>query len=155
MRRSEREVTSAEEISVIMARASVLYLALHNDPAPSVVPVYFGFEPGRLYVHGAREGTRLSLLRARPDVGFCAVAEARVVEGASACDFTARAQSVMGTGTGRVVTDEAERVHGLDLIMAHAVRSAPAGGFSYRPGSLERTSVIAIEIASITGKRIG
>jgi hypothetical protein len=39
--------------------------------------------------------------------------------------------------------------------MAHAVRSAPAGGFSYRPGSLERTGVVAIDITSITGKRIG
>lgn len=155
MRRSEREVTSAEQISLIMARAGVLYLALHNDPAPYVVPVSFGFEPGRLYVHGAREGTRLSLMRARPDVGFCAVAEARVVEGALACDYTARAESVMGTGTARIVTDEAERIHGLDLIMTHAVKNAPPGGFSYRPGSLERTCVMAIDITSITGKRIG
>ena len=93
-------------------------------------------------------------MSARPEVGFCAVAGVEIVAGTMACDFTARTESVVGTGTARIVQDEAERIRGLDLIMSHAGGRQPAGGFDYRPGSLRRTCVLAIDIATITAKRI-
>ena len=155
MRRSDRDATTASEIVRILTRARVLFLALHDEPAPYVVPLFFGWEEGRFYLHGAREGTRTRLMSAHPEVGFCAVAGVEIVEGAAACDFTARTESVVGTGTARIVDDAAERIHGLDLIMSHSGTGRPAGGFDYRPGSLQRTSVVAIDIATISAKRIG
>jgi hypothetical protein len=153
MRRADRSVTDVEEIARILDQCTVVFLSFNDAPAPYVVPLFFGHEPGRLYVHCAPVGTKIDLLRADPRVGFSAVAAAQMVEGEGACDFTARAQSIAGAGTARIVDDETEKWHGLDLIMCHY---APRGeqGFNYKPASLSRTAVIAIEIQAMTAKRI-
>ena len=52
----------------------------------------------------------------------------------------------------RVVEDEEERRRGLDVIMRHY---GVGGPFVYNPGSLARTSVIAIQIDTLHGKSAG
>jgi uncharacterized protein len=153
MRRAEREISDPAQIQEILAMSPVLFLALHDAPAPYVVPLCFGCADQTLYVHGAATGTKLALLAANPSVGFSASTEMIVVPGKAACSFTCRAQSVLGTGRARVVTDEAERRRALDLIMRHyAPQAAP---FSYAPGAFARTTVIAIDIEAVRGKRFG
>jgi len=148
-------VTDPEGIMEILGRSAVVFLAIHDEPAPYIVPVFFGYTEGRLYVHSAQAGTKIELLRTNPRVGFTAVSGATIVEGKTACDFTASTESVAGNGTARIVEDEGERLRGLDLIMRHYAAHGPAEGFSYRPASLSRTCVIAIDIHRMTGKRIG
>ncbi len=154
MRRAERNVTDIEEITRILDQCTVIFLSFHDTPSPYVVPLFFGHEPGRLYLHSAAAGTKLDLLRADPRVGFSAVAAAQIVEGKTACGFTARAQSVAGAGTARIVADETEKRHGLDLIMRHYAPRSAAEGFSYKPASLSRTVVMAVEIQVMTAKKI-
>ncbi len=149
----ERIVTDPIEITRVLDQCSTLFLSFHNDPAPYVIPVFFGHEPGRLYVHCAKKGTKLDLLGARAHVGFSAATTEQIIEGKDACAFTARAESVAGTGVARVVEDDEERRHGLNLIMHHYAGSGQA--FSYREASLSRTHVIAVDIAQMTAKRIG
>lgn len=155
MRRSEKKVTDPAEVTAILAQARVLCVAFHDTPAPYALPFSFGHEEGTLYLHCALAGRKLDLLRADPRVGFTAWTADTVTPGREACDWGVRAQSVAGTGTARVVTDPAERLHGLDVIMSHAGAGAGAGGFAYRPGTLERTVVLAIRIDSIAAKRVG
>lgn len=155
MRRPERQVTDPEQIRGILDRARVLFLALHDEPAPYVVPLFFGHEDGRLYVHSALSGTKVDLLRVDPRVGFSAAADLLIVEGKDACSFTARGESVAGSARARVVETEEERLHGLDLIMRHYTTPGAGDRFSYRPTSLSRMCVIALEIITILGKRIG
>jgi len=154
MRRQERQVTDLQDITRILDQSTVLFVAFHEEPAPYVVPLFFGHEPGRLYLHSALAGTKIELLRIDPRVGFSAVAGARIVEGEAACDFTARAESVAGTGTARLVDDEGERMHGLELIMRHYAAHRAADSFSYRPSTLSRTCIIAIEVQQMLAKRI-
>jgi hypothetical protein len=151
MRRAKAEVTDKTEIEGILARAEVLYLGVRDEEAPYVVPVNFGFEKGTLYVHSALRGAKIDLLRSDPRVGFSAHADLQIVAGKTACDFSARATSVVGRGRARIVQDEAEKVRGLDAIMRHYGAAHPV----YRQESLSRTNLIAIDIDSIRGKRIG
>ncbi len=148
-------LTDPGEITRILGRSTVVFLAFHDNPAPYVVPMFFGFEEGRLYLHSAPAGTKIDLLRADPRVGFTAVCEVKIVEGKTACDFTASAESIAGSGTARIIENEKERLHGMDLIMRHYAAHSPAEGFSYRSGSLSRTAVMAIDIHEMTGRRIG
>ena len=150
MRRRERQLTDSKDIQRILAESPVVSLAIHDDPAPYVVPLFFGHEEGRLYVHSALSGTKIDLMRANPRVGFAAWAPAEIVEGANACSFSARTSSVAGTGMARVVEDEAEKRHALDLIMRHT--TGRESGFTYNPASTARTLVIAIDIVTILGK---
>lgn len=151
MRRRERQVTDANEIRSILAESPVVSLAIRDDPAPYVVPLFFGHEQGRLYAHSAPSGTKIDLLRADPRVGFAAWTPVEITEGRNACSFSARTRSVVGTGKARVVEDETEKRHALDLIMRHTARRDSS--FTYDPATVSRTLVIAVEIITILGKR--
>lgn len=64
MRRTDREVTDPAEITEMMTRCEVLHLALNTDTVPYILPVNFGMEPDgmTLYIHGAWEGTKYTLI---------------------------------------------------------------------------------------------
>jgi hypothetical protein len=152
MRRAQREVTAPDELRAILAEATVLFLSFHDEPAPYVIPVCFGQIGDTLYVHGAAQGTKMDLLAARPEVGFSAATQMVLRSGEMACDYGCRAQSVVGTGTVRVVDSAEERARGFDSIMGHYV--AEADKLTYKPGTRERTCLLAIHIESLRGKRI-
>ena len=67
MRRKDREITDREEIRAILERARVLHLGINAGGRPYVVPLHYGlaWSDGLpvFYVHGAREGRKLDLLR--------------------------------------------------------------------------------------------
>jgi uncharacterized protein len=155
MRRAEKEITDPAQLSEILDKVSLLFLAFNDHPAPYVVPVCFAHAEGTLYVHSAREGTKIELLMKNPLVGFSASTELAVTAGPSPCEYGARGLSIVGTGSARLVEDAAERTRGMDLIMHHYAGAIPAAGFAYRPDSFSRTAIIAISIASLHGKRIG
>jgi uncharacterized protein len=153
LRRSSREITDPADIRAVLEQATVLYLGLHDEPAPYVLPVCFAHGQGVIYIHCAAEGTKLDLIRARPAVGFSAATEMTLVTGDTACAYGCQAASVVGTGRARLVTDEAERARALEAIMRHYAGPA-ADGLSYEPASVARTAVIAIHIDTLRGKRI-
>jgi len=166
MRRAERERTDPAELAEILSASTVLFLALSDEPAPYVLPVCFGYEDGVIYVHSAPAGTKIDLIARHPVVGFSASTEMTVVPAPSACGFSARARSVVGTGRAEVLAEETARRHGLDVIMRHyagreggpGAAHPDAGGAApreYNPASLARTAVIAVRVATMRGKQIG
>jgi len=150
MRRAEREITDAAGIDDVLCRATVLCLALRDEPAPYVIPVSFGWEGDTLYVHSAPTGTKIDLIAADGRVGFSAWVDDALVSGAAACDWGARGASVSGTGRARLVTDPGEKLRGLDAIMRHYGQDRPV----YRPDVLARTALVAITVDAVTGKRV-
>ena len=157
LRRAEREITDLVELNMVLSDARVLYVAFHDHPAPYVVPVCFGHEDGVLYVHSAREGTKMELLRANPFVGFSASTEMEILPADSPCAFGSRARSVAGTAEAVILEGETARLRGLDVIMRHYTRGG-SGALpepAYAPGSLSRTCVMALRIRTLRGKRTG
>ena len=150
MRNFKKEITDRAELEEVLAKAEVLFLALHDTPAPYVIPLNFGYADGALWFHCAREGTKLDLIRRDPRVGFSAVADARIVSGPAACDFTARGRSVVGRGAARVVADPEECRRGLDALVRRYGMERPG----YRPDSCERTCVVKVDIEELRGKRL-
>jgi nitroimidazol reductase NimA-like FMN-containing flavoprotein (pyridoxamine 5'-phosphate oxidase superfamily) len=150
MRRATREITDRDGIEDILARAEVLFLAIHDEPAPYVIPLSFAFADGALWFHCAIEGTKLDLIHRNPAVGFSAVVDAGVVSAPAACDFSARGSSVVGRGTARVCTDPDEHRRGLDALMRRYGMGAP----DYRADTLARTRVVRIDVEEVRGKRL-
>ena len=153
MRRAESEVTSPAHLERILDAAPVLFLGLKDTPAPCVIPVCFGWEKDTLFVHSALTGAKMDLLRADPVVGFSLCTDVTVVPGAAACTFSVQAQSIVGTGRARILTDDKERAQGLEIIMRHYDRGSKAPVFV--PGSFSRTCVIAIAVLSLRGRQLG
>jgi uncharacterized protein len=152
MRRAAKEITDPAELGAILDEAALLFVSFHDEPAPYVLPLCFGRIGGTLYAHSALEGAKMDLLRARPEVGFSAVAGMALETGATACAYGCAGRSVCGRGAVRVVEDPDERIRGLEAIMRHYDERAPV---DFAPGTLSRTCVLAINADSLRGKRVG
>ena len=151
MRRQDRAMLTEEEILHALDGCDTIRLALNSETYPYIVPLFFGWEKhenGRvyLYVHGAREGLRHTLLQrdwrvcveADRCLGFVKVGE----------DCTCAYESIIGFGRAEVVAGE-EALHGLKLILQHC-------GFDGEPvpeNAAVYTSVWKITISQMTGKR--
>lgn len=135
------------ECEALLARAEVLRLGLADADGPYVVPVNYGYADGYIYVHGPLEGRRIDAVAADPRVCF-EVDECEIVRSERACGFTARFASVIGYGRARLLIGTEDKRRGLEVIMRQY--SGPVSGMPDE--TVERTSVIAIEIDSMDGK---
>lgn len=122
--------------------------------APYVIPMSYGFaqENGRftLYMHGAGEGEKIRRIQADPRAAFAMfTGNAFRGSGDVACSYTTSFDSVCGSGTIRIVTDETEKRAGLEALMAHY---APERTFEFDEKTLRATCVMALDVEAITGK---
>lgn len=146
MRREDHRMPP-EECEALLHRAQVLRLGLVDAEGPYVVPVNFGYEDGRIYVHGALEGRRIAAASGGTRVCF-ETDECEVVPGKTPCGYSARFRSVIGYGTARLQEGDQAKRRGLDVMMRHY--SGTGDGVS--DAKLAMTSVIEIEIESMDGK---
>ena len=153
MRRTDREVTEMSEILDIVRRAKVLHLGLFDEGYPYIVPLHYGYavRDGALtfYMHGAKEGHKLDLIRKNPRV--CVELECDVEPipgGEHPCRYGAAYASVMGRGTAALVTEEAEKITGLELLMKHQTGRE----FTIDGGMAAAVEVIAVTLSEVTAK---
>lgn len=147
MRRADRQVTDPEAIDAIMRAGEVLYLAMTDAGAPYVVPVNYGWDGSRVWIHCAEEGLKLDAIAADPRVSFAVTSEARVVPG-KGCGWTTKYRSVVGFGSAALVTGEEERLRGLATVVEHYSHEST----TVTPAQAEGCAVLRIDIDSMTGK---
>jgi nitroimidazol reductase NimA-like FMN-containing flavoprotein (pyridoxamine 5'-phosphate oxidase superfamily) len=152
MRRKDKEIRTREEIDEIIEKAPVCRLGLCCDNVPYVVPLNFGYRDGCLYLHCAKEGRKMDMLRANPRICFEIDTNVEVIRAEKPCDWGMKFASVIGFGTASVLEDPEEKKRGLDTIMEH-YGSMPAQPYS--EAILQHTAVIRIEMEEMTGKRSG
>lgn len=155
MRRKEREVTDKNEIYDILQRADVCRVAFAVNSVPYIVAMNYGLEQRNddeftLYFHCAREGKKLDMMRQNNLVCFQVDIDHELHYIPEKVYCTMRYSSVVGMGYLEEVTDEAERVKGLDLLMQHHGHEAP---MAYPPSSMTRTVVLRLKITEISAKK--
>ncbi len=122
MRRKDREVTNIIEILQIIEKAKVLHLALFDADYPYIVPLHYGYEykEGILifYMHCAKEGHKLDLIRSNPNVCIEVESDVELISGGDvACKYGASFASVIGRGRAELTEDVQEKIRGLSLFM--------------------------------------
>lgn len=159
MRKSQREVSDINAKYAALLNCGYMTLALNSkDGVPYAIPLNFGAKLNgeRLYIyfHCALAGTKLNLMRDDTRVGFCAANMLRTFNnGTIPCGYTTDYESVCGTGVARILTDEDERLNGLNAIMEHyAGQNFPRE--SYEKKSLSLTCVVEIAVDEWTCKRL-
>lgn len=70
MRRSEKEVNDIHEIESILKQTSICRIGLCVDNIPYVVPMNYGYRDNCLYLHSAKEGRKIDIIRENPNVCF-------------------------------------------------------------------------------------
>ena len=153
MRRKDREITDPEKIDTILADCTCCRLAFCDGGRPYIVPLSFGFaweDGGRVfYFHGAKEGRKIDLIRAGGTVGFELDTGYALREADSACGFSCRFQSVIGTGVIRPVTDPEEKRRGLACIMGHLSGQTD---WDFPDQAVGETAVFRLDVMGMTCK---
>jgi nitroimidazol reductase NimA-like FMN-containing flavoprotein (pyridoxamine 5'-phosphate oxidase superfamily) len=150
MRKSEKEIKDRAQIEDILRRAEVLRIALADGGEPYIVSMNFAYDDGRIYLHSAKEGRKIDMIRKNSRTAFFADIGYEFVLGETACGCTARYSSVFGTGCAVIAEDREEIIKGLDLLTKKYV-GAP--NHSYPERVLAKTAVIRIDIDYMTGKK--
>ena len=123
MRRKDREVTDFAKIENIISRCTCCRIGFHDDGEVYIVPLNFGYEVKddtyTFYFHGAKEGRKIDLIKKNPVVGFEMDTDYALKEADTACGYSARFQSVIGTGVVSIVSDSDEKEKGISLLMEH------------------------------------
>lgn len=154
MRRTDREITDLKQMEDILRRGDCVHLALTDGMTPYVVPLNYGFaveEDKRvLYFHGAGEGKKLDLIRKNPQAAFCVDLGHELIQGDSAASYSYRYESVLGSGIITEVQDLEGKRRGLMAIFAQYEKTLP---FQAAEKLVEHTTVLRLEIQTLTGKR--
>lgn len=153
MRRKDRQITDLEAIRAILDKAKVLHLAMIDGDRPYVVPLNYGYtlENGALtlYLHSAREGRKLDVLRQNDRVAFVLETNVSQVSGGDIpCKYGEAYASVMGEGRAVLLTDSAEKMAALSILM----KTQTGRTFSFTPEMTDGVAVIRIDVDSFTAK---
>ena len=150
--RREREVTDLAKIQEILDKSKIAHIGMVDGDEPYVVPMNYGYtmQDGKLtvYLHGARWGRKLDLIRANPKVFFCAHCDVVPFEGDIACRYGITYASIMGSGTAVIVEDPAEKAVGLSVLM----KTQTGKDFTFDDKMVSIVSVIRIDIDEYTAK---
>ena len=150
MRKADREIRDKEAVRAVMAEALVCRIGLSDEGMPYIVPMNFGLGENCLYLHCATEGRKLDILRKNDRVCFEMDLLREIRKGPQPCGWGAWYDSVIGFGRAVFVADPAEKRAALDRIMDHYGAQGP---YAYPDETLAKTTVIRIDIESLTGKR--
>lgn len=152
MRRKDKEIKEKTAMEAILHQAPVLHLAMCDQGRPYVLPLSFGYKDDHLYIHCAKEGRKLEVLRANPRVCFETAVDLELKgpeKPGEACGFTMLYRSVVGEGSAEIIEDPEEVRRGLDIIMEHY----SDGPFNYREKTLGHVYLIRITVESLSGKQ--
>jgi len=150
MRKSRQEIKDKAVLEKILSGAEICRLSMLDGELPYIIPVNYGYRDGHIYIHSAREGKKIDLLQHNRLICFEVEDTVQVVKGEKACDWTTRYRSVVGYGTMEIVSDEAGKQEGLEVIMAQ--HGAPALE-NYDAENLKRMVILKLRITSLTGKQ--
>ncbi len=152
MTRRERQVTDIDEIIKILDKSKVLHLGLVDGDEPYVVPMNYGYElvDGKLtiYLHGARRGRKLDVIRANNKVFIEMDCDIVPFEGEVACKYGIAYASLMGRGTATITEDVQEKIHALSVLM----KTQTGKDFAFDEKLVSVVSVIRIDITEFTAK---
>ena len=123
MRRKDREVTDKDKIRGIISNCHCCRLGLNDHGRVYIVPLSFGFQEKEgsytFYFHGAKAGRKMDLIKENGYAGFEMDTNYALNEADRACEYSARFQSVIGSGRVSVIEDAEEKQKALRAIMYH------------------------------------
>ena len=151
MRRTDKEIKDRAEIEEILRSGRVCHLGLIDDGLPYVVPLNYGYRDGCLYVHSAREGHKIDILRRNNVVSFSVYIDDCLVQSDVACNWGMSYRSVMGTGAASLMEGKEEKEQAQRIIMEHYA----GPGYVFEAAKVDRVLIIKIQINNLTGKKSG
>lgn len=153
MRRKDREVTDQEKIRKIISRCHCCRLGFNDHGKVYIVPLNFGFrEKGGNYVfyfHGAKSGRKVGLIRENGYAAFEMDTNYKLNEDDTACGYSARFQSIMGSGAVSFIEDREKKKEALCTIMEHNTGKSE---WEFPDKMLDATCIFMLEAEELSCK---
>ncbi len=149
MRRKNKEIINPEIIQDILKTADTVRIAMIDGDEPYIVPLNYGYQNNALYIHCAKEGRKINILKTNPRVCFLIEGESELVTGPDACDWTLKYLSLIGYGTVEILENKNEKIVGLDILMSQFGSKKN----SYHSKHVDTIVILKLTIESINGKQ--
>jgi Predicted flavin-nucleotide-binding protein len=141
-----------EEITSLLEAEQVGRLATINpDGTPYITPVHYVFYNQKIYIHGLIRGQKMKNITENPNVCFEIDQFEKLIlpEEKSPCDVNTQYQSVIITGTAKIVEDDKLKAEALNLIIEKYTPSLSGAPFG---NAIKATGVTEMDIKEMTGK---
>ena len=113
------------------------------------IPVSYVWDGARtIYIHCAPEGRKLRCLARCARTSFCVTGPTQVAPER----FTTGYESIVAECDAAVASDDAERMHALELLLAKYCPHDRPTGRIYAAKSFARTAIVRLTIRSMSGK---
>lgn len=100
MRRINQEITAPYILEEILINTRICRIGWVDENGwPYVLPFNYGYKDHQIYIHCAREGKKISLLRKNPHVCFELEEQSELVKHEKACNWATNYRSIVGYGT--------------------------------------------------------
>ena len=153
MRRSDREIIDKSTIEEFIQKEQIIRIAFYDEGDIYIVPVNYGFRKDgdsyAFFFHGAKAGRKYELAKASPKVGFEIDGRYELLEAEIACDFSAKFQSVVGTGTLSIVEEKEEKIIGLNCLMKQTTNKTE---WEYSDAMLNGVAVFRLDVEKMSCK---
>ncbi len=151
MRRKDREISKRMEMERIIKKAEICRLGLVDGDRPYIIPVNYGYENNTLYVHSAKKGRKLDLIKNNNHVCIEFETDVKLIIGEKACDSETKYRSVIAFGTAYLIDDKdiVAKREALKILM----RQYSEKKYSISDKDINSVTIIKIVIESMTGKQ--
>jgi uncharacterized protein len=150
MRRSDKEILDKELIDSILKKELVCRIAMNDDGNPYLVPMIFGYQDNCLFLHSAKEGRKIDILKKNNRICFEVESNVELVPAESACNWSFKYYCIIGYGNASFIEDMAEKKELMNIIME---KGSGKNSWDFPEAALEKTAIIKIEITAMTGKK--
>jgi nitroimidazol reductase NimA-like FMN-containing flavoprotein (pyridoxamine 5'-phosphate oxidase superfamily) len=151
-RKPSRGSYDREVIHAILDEALICHVGFAVEGQPYVVPTIHARVGERLYLHGSTRNRAFTEIAEGTPCCVTASLVDGIVLARSATQHSLNYRSVMLLGTGRRVTDPAEKTEALQAVVEHIVPGRWDEVRGPSPDELDETQVVAIDIEEASAK---
>jgi len=150
MKKVHQEITDQSIVAEILRNSRICRIGIADKEVPYVLPFNYGYKDPYLYIHCARSGKKIDLLKENPRVCFEMEQYAEILKKDKACNWATTYRSIVGYGKIEIVDDFSQKQKGLEILMAH--NGAP-GKKDFEPEKVDSVLILRLTIDSLTGKQ--
>ena len=150
MRRKEKEVFDQSVIKYVFEKAQIIRIGMCLDNVPYVVPMNFGIIGDKLYMHCAKEGKKLDIIKKNNRVCFEIEADIELVKAEKACGWAMKYLSIIGDGEVKIVRTDDEKAKGLNAIMK---KYSGRNDYEFSSEQMKNVEILEITINSLSCKK--
>ncbi len=152
MRRKEKQIIEQKLIEKILEKNTICRIGFVDGEKPYLIPLNYGYNDNKLYVHTALKGKKIEILKKNNNVCVEITDSIEIVTSELACHFGTRFRSVLCNGKIYPVIELEEKVAGLKIIMKQHTGN---DDWDIPEAVVEKILVLKVEIDSMTGKISG